>query len=515
VVVKATQGIDGKYVGSVPTAFSGMAKPTIGSHILPTYTQPSAVVVDTRGPSRDVSTTAEVPRESFATPAPRATPSPAKVLVSEPIAYAAPASFMAGGIPVQVTTRLISTKSNDGAMMVPAQTTHGVLPAAAAPVFQDTIESSYSSRMAPALDGASNAEVNPEAPPPDLDAPEAAEAAEHGGESVDILRGEISRARAELEGLRHMLNDNLQQREQAERKLDDALSRLKRLQRRKLESEAQLREAHGETQRLREELVRSQHPERDGETSESVPAAQLGASLRQGSRHSSTPPSPPMQQSRSAASYASTAHWEGAEPIAREESSLPSRPAASSHAGSRDSSPLAGLGTSSRASGSSKHNRSDSVRSRPRSNFGGTRVDTMDSAWCAILREFPDYHWWVLVKEKPGLYRMGGPSGRKILCRNSHGGLQVRVGGGWMDAVAFLERYGPAEMGSSPQEDIPSQASRSVGAGSEHLLDMMETSPSMERLLVPTKSWAQKIGISTTPDLREQRRSSLAEERLL
>eukprot|EP00438_Fugacium_kawagutii_P009722 Skav210494 [mRNA] locus=scaffold601:94272:105647:+ [translate_table: standard] len=28
----------------------------------------------------------------------------------------------------------------------------------------------------------------------------------------------------------------------------------------------------------------------------------------------------------------------------------------------------------------------------------------------------------------------------------------------------------------------------------------------MERLLVPTKSWAQRIGIRKTPDLREQRR---------
>eukprot|EP00971_Amphidinium_carterae_P062632 1239748-Amphidinium_carterae.1 len=35
---------------------------------------------------------------------------------------------------------------------------------------------------------------------------------------------------------------------------------------------------------------------------------------------------------------------------------------------------------------------------------------------------------------------------------------------------AFLERYGPAEMGSSPQEDIPSQASRSVGAGDQALV---------------------------------------------
>merc|ERR1719158_1374705 len=34
---------------------------------------------------------------------------------------------------------------------------------------------------------------------------------------------------------------------------------------------------------------------------------------------------------------------------------------------------------------------------------------------------------------------------------------------------------------------------------------MLNTPPSMERLLVPTKCWARKIGISTTPDLREQR----------
>merc|ERR1719356_557667 len=40
----------------------------------------------------------------------------------------------------------------------------------------------------------------------------------------------------------------------------------------------------------------------------------------------------------------------------------------------------------------------------------------------------------------------------------------------------------------------------------DHLCSMLDTPPSMERLLVPTKCWAQKIGINKTPDVREQRR---------
>lgn len=34
----------------------------------------------------------------------------------------------------------------------------------------------------------------------------------------------------------------------------------------------------------------------------------------------------------------------------------------------------------------------------------------------------------------------------------------------------------------------------------------------MERLLMPTKCWAHRIGISTTPDIREQRQLASAEE---
>merc|ERR1719401_911747 len=130
--------------------------------------------------------------------------------------------------------------------------------------------------------------------------------------------------------------------------------------------------------------------------------------------------------------------------------------------------------------------------------------------WCAVLQLFPEYPNWVLVKERNGVYRMGSPGGKKILCRISPDGLQVRVGGGWMPAVAFLERHGPASMSARPDDSSPS---RGMGrCGSSCSLDQGELPPSMERLLLPTKCWAQKIGINTTPDIREQRRHTVAED---
>jgi len=73
-------------------------------------------------------------------------------------------------------------------------------------------------------------------------------------------------------------------------------------------------------------------------------------------------------------------------------------------------------------------------------------VDLMDEMWCEELKNFPEHPDWLLVKEKPGLYRMGATGGKKIVCCISQGGLQVRVGGGWMKAQEYLERYGPVGM---------------------------------------------------------------------
>merc|ERR1712050_491709 len=107
-----------------------------------------------------------------------------------------------------------------------------------------------------------------------------------------------------------------------------------------------------------------------------------------------------------------------------------------------------------------------------------------------------------LVKEKHGVYRMGGAPGKRILCQVSHGGLQVRVGGGWMGAVPFLEKFGPSAMGLGPRQE----RGQSGGNSGERSGIAMDTPASMERLLVPTKCWAERIGVCKVPDLREQRR---------
>lgn len=142
-------------------------------------------------------------------------------------------------------------------------------------------------------------------------------------------------------------------------------------------------------------------------------------------------------------------------------------------------------------------------------------MDAMDEMWCTVLASFPHQPDWLLVKERPGVYRMGGPAGKKVLCRISHGGLQVRVGGGWMPAMDFLDRYGPTGMNPRALVDDVGLDYRdrngTGGACVDHLTSMMETPPSMERLLVPTKCWAQRIVIIKTPDLREQRRLIFAD----
>ncbi|CAK8987261.1 GAR domain-containing protein [Durusdinium trenchii] len=62
-----------------------------------------------------------------------------------------------------------------------------------------------------------------------------------------------------------------------------------------------------------------------------------------------------------------------------------------------------------------------------------------------------------------------------------------------MAALPFLERYGPLHMGARSGED-PHFNCASV-----------DLPPSMERLLVPTKSWAQRIGIRKMPGHRTHR----------
>lgn len=121
-------------------------------------------------------------------------------------------------------------------------------------------------------------------------------------------------------------------------------------------------------------------------------------------------------------------------------------------------------------------------------------LDEMDDMWRSALQRFPQQSHWCLIKEKRGVYRMGCATGRKLLCQVSHGGLQVRVGGGWMPCLPFLEKYGPICMGSYTGT-----------ATSDSLRALDEFPASMERLLVPTKCWAQRVGISKAPDLREQR----------
>jgi len=129
---------------------------------------------------------------------------------------------------------------------------------------------------------------------------------------------------------------------------------------------------------------------------------------------------------------------------------------------------------------------------RPRGFSGLEQTDCIDDMWCTALRCFPDHPHWTLLKVSSGVYRLGSRTGKKILCQISHGGLQVRVGGGWMSANSFLQKYGPQCMGS--------------GTADSSLDSSTETPVNMERLLVPTKSWAKKIGINTSPDLREMRR---------
>jgi len=153
--------------------------------------------------------------------------------------------------------------------------------------------------------------------------------------------------------------------------------------------------------------------------------------------------------------------------------------------------------------------------------------DEADELLCSLLQRFPEYPHWILLKERPGVYRMGNSNGRTIV-KVSHAGLQVRIGGGWMDAQAFLERYGPQEMAAascaaavgaieSGEGSIKAPAGPSMsmqrsntpntgGTGSCGGSQMTRSLVSMERLLAPTQSWARRIGLDTPSDVRTRAR---------
>lgn len=130
------------------------------------------------------------------------------------------------------------------------------------------------------------------------------------------------------------------------------------------------------------------------------------------------------------------------------------------------------------------------------------KQDEMDTMWIEVLKRFPHHPEWTLVKEKEGIYRLGGQHGRKVICRISFGGLQVRVGGGWMDASTFLERKGALWM-ARQDEGISRGGSMRMPVGGSAAVG--HDSALIERLLVPTKCWAKRIGVAYNPDIRELR----------
>eukprot|EP00439_Symbiodinium_sp_Y106_P060457 s1995_g8.t3 len=261
----------------------------------------------------------------------------------------------------------------------------------------------------------------------------------------------------------------LQQRQDAERSQNALISRVEQLSSGKLHAEQQMREAQTEMHWLRGELARCHRHARS--EAQSLGPLDEGHHLDNGtpdveqptlrhaswsppkSQSASSPPSPARQRAPASPAHSADVHC-----------SLPSG---------------SGMSRSSSYKGSSYE--------------PAPHTDEVDEMWRTVLQRFPQHPQWCLVKEKRCVYRMGSQTGKKIVCRVTHGGLQVRVGGGWMAAFPFLERYGPLNMGQK-------------GEDMQYNCTSVDLPASMERLLVPTKSWAQRIGISKTPDLREQRR---------
>ncbi|CAE7663911.1 unnamed protein product, partial [Symbiodinium sp. CCMP2456] len=266
----------------------------------------------------------------------------------------------------------------------------------------------------------------------------------------------------------------LQQRQDAERSQNALISRVEQLSSGKLHAEQQMREAQSEMHWLRGELARCHRHARsevqslgpldeghhlDNGTPDVEQPSLRHASWSPPKQPSSSPPSPARHRARASPAHSGDVHC-----------SLPNG---------------SGMSRSSSYKGSSYE--------------PAPHTDEVDEMWRTVLQRFPQHPQWCLVKEKRCVYRMGSQTGKKIVCRVTHGGLQVRVGGGWMAAFPFLERYGPLNMGQK-------------GEDMQYNCTSVDLPPSMERLLVPTKSWAQRIGISKTPDLREQRRLQVDEE---
>eukprot|EP00930_Biecheleria_cincta_P098436 TRINITY_DN90097_c0_g1_i1.p1 TRINITY_DN90097_c0_g1~~TRINITY_DN90097_c0_g1_i1.p1 ORF type:complete len:692 (-),score=138.28 TRINITY_DN90097_c0_g1_i1:184-2205(-) len=290
--------------------------------------------------------------------------------------------------------------------------------------------------------------------------------------TVGALRAEIGGLRAELDSLRGLLDEGLSQREEAERSRSNMATRYEQLARKRQQTEQQLREAHAETNWLRSELVKCQRAMNDMPEEEDFDSWN-------GEQH-------PDQ-------FHSSASWSPPKQLGERSPSSPPRTRGTANAGATNASQSL---ESQHPSGMQRSSSSRAASTFQPHHPSATGTDEVDEIWRTVLQRFPQHPHWCLVKEKRCVYRMGSQSGKKILCRVTNGGLQVRVGGGWMPALPFLERYGPTCMGPKPGEDPHfSQAGASV-----------DLPPSMERLLVPTKAWAQKIGISKTPDLREQRR---------
>jgi len=335
------------------------------------------------------------------------------------------------------------------------------------------------------------------------------------GETMDGLRAEVGGLRSELEALRSMLGDGAQP--------DD-------MQLLKLQSEQKPENSQQRQQAAVEAHSRCAQPE-----AESQPALPVGgggfstalccgveraaqdigeafASLerrvadefaRRGDDGGASGPRSRTQSAQGSPVGTPTASWEP--PALASAASCPTTLATNqsqrSMQGLGQATPGSAGGTP--ASEFLAMSRQGNGASSPR--LGAQRTDVIDELWCSALQRFPQYPHWTLLKEKRGIYRMGNPYGKKILCQVSHAGLQVRVGGGWMAAVPFLEKYGPTGMGTRPSEEKVSKVTTERRA-CESMGSIIDTPASMERLLVPTKAWAQKIGINKNPDLREQRR---------
>jgi len=348
------------------------------------------------------------------------------------------------------------------------------------------------------------------------------------GETMDTLRAEIGDLRAEVQSLRSALTAGFNQRDEIDHNRGGGpalTARSHKQLRRKDDARAQPQEARrlrseGTRHQERQESPRRESPRRRSDLHED--GSQRGG--RSGSPGRDDVASPSSRGSSPRTARPPRAAMEGP----ANGSSSPSSQRRSTSAGKSRYANTADEGyienhavpeptppTLARSASDRLPGRPLSPRRQGCSNAG--RADDIDAMWCAALQRFPQYPEWVLVKEKPGVYRMGSPCGKKVLCRVSNGGLQVRVGGGWMGAIPFLERYGPAGMVRRPGDETPRPAPCSggfhgVASGMDHLSAMMDTPPSMERLLVPTKCWAQKIGINTTPDHREQRRFPAPED---